>query len=75
MDLSVLNQHLDNSSFQLETLESIRKELNMGEWTSSINLSDAYLHIPVNQPHRNTRQQSVPVYSHLFQVGNSATPL
>ena len=32
----------------METPESIRASLIPGEWVSSIDLSDAYLHIPIN---------------------------
>ena len=52
IDLSVLNSFLDVPSFKMETPESIRNELNMGEWTTSIDLTDAYLHIPVHPRYR-----------------------
>ena len=38
--------------FKMEIPESIRAFLIPGEWVSSIDLSDAYLHIPI---HPNTR--------------------
>ena len=39
--------------FKMETPESIRTSLVPGEWVSSIDLSDAYLHIPI---HPNSRK-------------------
>ena len=39
--------------FKMETPESIRASLIPGEWVSSIDLSDAYLHIPI---HLNSRK-------------------
>ena len=39
--------------FKMETAESIRTSLIPGEWVSSIDLSDAYLHIPI---HPNSRK-------------------
>ena len=39
--------------FKMETPESIRTSLIPGEWVSSIDLSDAYLHIPI---HPNSRK-------------------
>ena len=48
IDLSVLNTFLDIPSFKMETPESIRNELNRGHWATSIDLSDAYFHIPVH---------------------------
>ena len=50
IDLSRLNTFLLVERFKMETPESIRASLIPGEWVSSIDLSDAYLHIPI---HRN----------------------
>ena len=47
IDLSVLNQFLEVPKFKMETPESIRVSLQQGEWLTSIDLSDAYLHVPV----------------------------
>ena len=52
IDLSSLNKHLDIQHFRMETPESIRAALRKGEWAASIDLSDAYLHIPVSKNHR-----------------------
>ena len=53
IDLSRLNTFLHVEKFKMETLESIRTSPIPGEWVSSIDLSDAYLHIPI---HRNSRK-------------------
>ena len=53
IDLSRLNTFLHVEKFKMETLESIRTYLVPGEWVSSIDLSDAYLHIPI---HPNSRK-------------------
>ena len=50
IDLSRLNTFLHVEKFKMETPESIRTSLIPGEWVSSIDLSDAYLHIPIH-PH------------------------
>ena len=47
IDLSRLNTSLLVQRFKMKTPESIRASLNSGEWVSSIDLSDAYLHIPI----------------------------
>ena len=47
-----LNTFLHIKKFKMETPESIRTSLIPGEWVSSIDLSDAYLHIPI---HPNSR--------------------
>ena len=53
IDLSRLNTFLHVQKFKMETPESIRTSLIPGEWVSSIDLSDAYLHIPI---HPNSRK-------------------
>ena len=53
IDLSRLNTFLPIEKFKMETQESIRTSLIPGEWVLSIELSDAYLHLPI---HRNSRQ-------------------
>ena len=50
IDLSKLNK---KERFKMETPESIRTFLISGEWVSSIDLSDAYFHIPI---HPNSRK-------------------
>ena len=50
IDLSRLNTFLHVEKFKMETAESIRTSLIPGEWVASIDLSDAYLHIPIH-PH------------------------
>ena len=53
IDLSRLNTFLHVEKFKMETPESIRASLIPGEWVSSTDLSDAYLHIPI---HPNSRK-------------------
>ena len=53
IDLNRLNTFLHVEKFKMETPESIRTSLIPGEWLSSIDLSDAYLHIPI---HPNSRK-------------------
>ena len=53
IDLSRLNTFLHVEKFKIETPESIRTSLVPGEWVSSIDLSDAYLHIAI---HPNSRK-------------------
>ena len=52
IDLSRLDTFLHVEKFKMETPESIRTSLVPGEWVSSIDLSDAYLHIPINPKSR-----------------------
>ena len=53
IDTSRLNTFLHVEKFKMETPESIRTSLVPGEWVSSMDLLDAYLHIPI---HPNSRK-------------------
>ena len=48
IDLSMLNTHLHVPTFKMETAESIRKSIRQGEWVTSIDLTDAYFHVPIH---------------------------
>ena len=48
IDLSALNQYLQVSRFKMETPESIRESLQKDNWVTSVDFTDAYLHIPIN---------------------------
>ena len=47
IDLSHLNLYLDFPTFRMETTQSIRNSLQVGQWTTSLDLKDAYFHIPM----------------------------
>ena len=52
LDLSKLNLFLHSETFKMETPETIRLSLQKGEWVTSLDFSDAYFHIPINQRSR-----------------------
>jgi hypothetical protein len=52
IDLSVLNQHLIVPYFKMETNRSIRGSIHLGMWTTSLDLTDAYFHIPISPKFR-----------------------
>ena len=54
IDLSRFNTFLHIEKFKMETAEYIRTSVIPGEWVSSIDLSDAYLHIPIHPTQGNT---------------------
>ena len=49
IDLSLLNQHLTVPTFKMETAEVIRASLKTWQWVTSIDIKDAYLHVPMHQ--------------------------
>ena len=63
IDLSRLNQFPRIERFKMETPESIRTSLNIGEWVTSIDLQDAYLHIPIHP-----RSQKYLRFAHRSQI-------
>ena len=52
LDSRFLNQHLVHRRFRLESLPEIRALMQPGDWLTSIDLSDAFLHVPINRRHR-----------------------
>lgn len=52
IDLSILNTYLLVPHFKMETNRSIRASVLPGMWTTSLDLSDAYFHIPISKGYR-----------------------
>ena len=52
IDLSKLNKSINLGKFRMETTESIRAILQQNDWVASIDLKDAYFHIPVAKKHQ-----------------------
>ena len=48
IDLSVLNQHLIVLHFKMETNRSIKGSIHLGMWTTSLDLTYAYFHMPIS---------------------------
>ena len=48
IDLSVVNKYLHIPTFKMETAKNIRDSLQQGEWVTSLDLTDAYFHIPIH---------------------------
>ena len=48
IDLSVVNTYLHVPTFKMETTEVIWASLQVGEWVASIDLTDAYFHVPIH---------------------------
>ena len=52
LDLSPLNVFLKKCPFRMDTLVSVRDAVRVGDWATSIDLSDAYFHILIRSPFR-----------------------
>ena len=53
IDLSRLNMFPDIQSFRIETANKVRQAIQPNDWAFSLDLTDAYLHVPI---HRQSRQ-------------------
>ncbi|KAL1914109.1 uncharacterized protein VTP21DRAFT_1109, partial [Calcarisporiella thermophila] len=52
VDLRLLNQSVKKERFKMETLQSILPLIHKEDWLTSIDLKDAFLHVPVHQESR-----------------------
>jgi len=52
IDLKALNQYVKVPKFSMETLQSIWSALMPGNYAFSLDLQDAYFHIPIHRSHR-----------------------
>uniref|UniRef100_A0A803K510 ribonuclease H n=1 Tax=Xenopus tropicalis TaxID=8364 RepID=A0A803K510_XENTR len=51
-DLRMLNRYLKRQTFKMETLATIKSMIRPGDWLASLDLKDAYLHIPIALEHQ-----------------------
>ena len=78
LDLSTLNTFLNTESFKMETPETIRSSLQVGEWVTSIDFKDAYFHIPIHSQSRKYMRFHIQGQSYQFKAlpfGLSTAPM
>ena len=68
LDLSTLNTFLNTESFKMETPETIRTSLQLGEWVTSIDFKDAYFHIPIHSQSRKYMRFHIQGQSYQFKA-------
>ena len=52
LDLSLLNRYIEKQAFKMETVKSVRRAIRLNDWAVSIDLTDAYLHVPIHRQSR-----------------------
>ena len=66
IDLSVLNHFVHTQTFKMETQRKVKDAVQLNDWAFSLDLTDAYLHIPIHHRSRKylrftLKRSSVPV--------------
>ena len=52
LDLSLLNRYIEKQAFKMETVKSVRQAMRLNDWAVSIDLTEAYLHVPIHRQSR-----------------------
>ena len=52
IDLSLLNRYIKKQAFKMETVKLVRQAMRLNDWAVSIDLTDAYLHVPIHHQSR-----------------------
>ena len=78
LDLSTLNTFLNTELLKMETPETIRTYLQVGEWVTSMDFKDAYFHIPIHSQSRKYMRFHIQGQSYQFKAllfGLSTAPM
>ena len=52
LNLKPINGFFPKKHFKMESLRLVKQAVNPGDWLVAIDLSDAYMHIPIREAHR-----------------------
>lgn len=52
LNLKILNRSVKKQKFKMETLARVLKGLRQGMWLTSMDLKDAYMHVPIRPSHQ-----------------------
>ena len=65
IDLSVLNRSVYTETFKMETQRKVGNAVQLNDWAFSLDLTDAYLHIPIH--HRSRKYLRFTLRGHVYQ--------
>ena len=68
IDLSTLNLRIQQTSFKMETLQSVLLSVRPGDWMVSLDLKDAYLQVPMHPDSRKCLRFMVGGKGYQFKV-------
>ena len=52
LDVSKLNKYVTKTKFSMETIQSVLSSIQQGDWMISMDMKDAYFHVPIHQASR-----------------------
>ena len=59
IDLKALNRYIEAPHFRMHTVASVLNTVSVGDWAFTVDLTDAYLHVPVHRESRKFLRFSV----------------
>ena len=65
IDLSVLNHFVHTQTFKMETQRKVKDAVQLNDWAFSLDLTDAYLHIPIH--HRSRKYLRFTLRGRMYQ--------
>ena len=68
LNLSGLNLYVKSKSFRMDTPATVLASVHRGDWLASIDLTDAYLHVPIHPDSRHLLRFSVQDRAYQFTV-------
>ena len=77
-NLKVLNTYVSQVHFKMETLKTIREAVSPREWTVSLDLTDAYHHVPIHpdsQPYLRFSHRAVVYQFRALPFGLTTAPM
>ena len=69
IDLSVLNHFVYTQTFKMETQRKVKDAVQLNDWAFSLDLTDAYLHIPIH--HRSHKYLRFTLRGRVYQFKHS----
>ncbi len=77
LNLKPMNGFIKRQKFKMEMLRSVKRAVKRGDWLCTVDLKDAYMHIPIRVEHRKSLRFRIALNSYQWKVtpfGMSSAP-
>ena len=77
LNLKPINGQIQVRAFKMETLQTVMTAVQVGDWIASVDLKDAYFHVPIHPDHREYLRFRIQGRSYQYRVlpfGLSTSP-